>query len=107
MDWSKADWKLFCVRIGEWQETYIKRLNEQYIEILSGDGLASEKFWKLNRHIQEDKKYLGVKMSLRKPDLALTLANLLNENVISLGDLDGFSEELQENVKQLRTRLAE
>ena len=106
MDWSKADWKLFYARIGDWQETYINRLNEQYIEILSGEGLASEKFWKLNRHIQEDKKYLGVKMSLRKPDLALTLANLLNENVISLDNLDGFSKELQENVKQLRTRLA-
>ena len=56
MDWSKADWKLFCACIGEWQETYIKRLNEQYIEILSGDGLASDKFWKLNQRIQEDKK---------------------------------------------------
>ena len=107
MDWSKADWKLFCACIGEWQETYIKRLNEQYIEILSGDGLASDKFWKLNQRIQEDKKNLGVKMSLRKPDIALTLVNLLHENVISLDDLNGFSKELQENVKQLKTRIAE
>ena len=23
MDWSKADWKLFCACIGEWQEKII------------------------------------------------------------------------------------
>ena len=82
-------------------------LRPEILEILSGDGLASDKFWKLNQRIQEDKKNLGVKMSLRKPDIALTLVNLLNENVISLDDLNGFSKELQENVKQLKTRLVE
>lgn len=46
-------------------------------------------------------------MSLRKPDIALTLVNLLNENVISLDDLNGFSKELQENVRQLKTRFVE
>ncbi|MFQ8906461.1 MAG: multidrug transporter [Subdoligranulum sp.] len=111
MQWTgrSADWKLFCACIGEWQETYIKRLNEQYIEILSRRRFG---FWiillgSLNQRIQEDKKNLGAKMSLRKPDIALTLVNLLNENVISLNDLNGFSKELQENVKQLKTRLVE
>lgn len=31
------------------------KLNHQYIDLLSGDGLASDKFWELNRRIREDR----------------------------------------------------
>ncbi len=27
MDYSKSDWKLFRERIGDWQKSYIKKLN--------------------------------------------------------------------------------
>ena len=54
MDYSKSDWKLFRDRIGDWQESYIEKLNHQYIDLLNGDGLASDKFWGLNRRIRED-----------------------------------------------------
>ncbi len=27
MDYSKSDWKLFRDRIGDWQESYIEKLN--------------------------------------------------------------------------------
>lgn len=37
---SKADWKLFREKIGEWQETYMERLNRELIEILSSDKAA-------------------------------------------------------------------
>lgn len=37
---SKADWKLFREKIGEWQETYMERLNRELIEILSSDRAA-------------------------------------------------------------------
>lgn len=30
MDYSKSDWKLFRERIGDWQESYIEKLNHQY-----------------------------------------------------------------------------
>lgn len=56
MDYSKSDWKLFRDRIGDWQESYIEKLNHQYIDLLNGDGLASDKFWGLNRRIREDRK---------------------------------------------------
>ena len=29
MDYSKSDWKLFRDRIGDWQESYIEKLNHQ------------------------------------------------------------------------------
>ena len=44
---TKRDWTLFRSKIGSWQEAYMGRLCDEYIELLSGDGNPSEKFWKL------------------------------------------------------------
>ena len=107
MDYSKSDWKLFRDRIRDWQESYIEKLNHQYIDLLNGDGLASDKFWGLNRRIREDRKSLGVQMELRKPDLPYTLVNLLHEKIITEDDLKQFSNVLQDAVKQLQERIEE
>ena len=107
MDYSKSDWKLFRDRIGDWQESYIERLNHQYIDLLNGDGLASDKFWELNRRIREDRKSLGVQMELRKQDLPYTLVDLLHEKIITEDDLKQFSNVLQDAVKQIQERMEE
>ena len=107
MDYSESDWKLFRDRIGDWQESYIEKLNHQSIDLLNGDGLASDKFWELNRRIREDRKSLGVQMELRKPDLPYTLVNLLHEKIITEDDLKQFSNVLQDAVKQLQERMEE
>lgn len=83
------------------------KLNHQYIDLLNGDGLASDKFWELNRRIREDRKSLGVQMELRKPDLPYTLVNLLREKIITEDDLNQFSNVLQDAVKQLQERIEE
>ena len=83
------------------------KLNHQYIDLLNGDGLASDKFWELNRRIREDRKSLGVQMELRKPDLPYTLVNLLHEKIITEDDLNQFSNVLQDAVKQLQERIEE
>lgn len=57
---SERDWKLFRSKIAGWQETYMDKLNKEYMVILNGDGNASEKFWKLEERIKEDKKDCGV-----------------------------------------------
>lgn len=86
---------------------YIEKLNHQYIDLLNGDGLASDKFWELNQRIREDRKSLGVQMELRKTDLPYTLVNLLHEKIITEDDLKQFSSELQDAVKQLQERMEE
>lgn len=35
------------------------RLNKEYIELISGEGNASEKFWALEERINKDKKNKG------------------------------------------------
>lgn len=35
MEISKRDWKLFREKIADWQESYMDRLNKEYIKLLS------------------------------------------------------------------------
>lgn len=46
---SEKDWKIFRSKIAGWQEAYMDKLNKEYVEILSGDGKSSEKFWALEK----------------------------------------------------------
>ena len=57
---SEKDWKLFRSKIAVWQEAYMEKLNKEYIELLSGEGNASDKFWALEKRIRGDKKDCGV-----------------------------------------------
>ncbi len=47
MEYSKQDWNLFKSKIAGWQENYMEKLNKEYMEIISGNESASDKFWKL------------------------------------------------------------
>lgn len=42
MEISKSDWKLFRARIAEWQENYMECLVKEYIDMLNGNGNASD-----------------------------------------------------------------
>lgn len=95
---TEADWKLFRNKIGEWQEAYMDKLNKEYIEILSGDKYPSEKFWALEKRINEDKKSAGVMLEMRRSQLIRNIAHLINDSVIGFDDLEVFSDELKESV---------
>ena len=101
MEISKADWKLFRERIGVWQEAYMERLNREYIELLSADGDASDKFWALEKRIRADRSAPGVRLELKKSDVGWDLVRLLLDGVITIRDLDGFSEDLRDTVIHL------
>ena len=38
---QEKDWKLFRSRLPAWQESYMDRLNHQYIQLLSSEGKPS------------------------------------------------------------------
>ena len=96
---SEKDWKIFTRKIPEWQENYMKKLNQEYIELLSGEGEASEKFWTLEKRIREDKKSCGVQCEMKRSNLFFIIMSLLNERAITLDDLDEFSDDLKETIK--------
>ena len=95
-DVAESDWKLFKKMLPQWQERYMERLVGQYIEILNGSGEASSKFWALEERINRDKLSSGVIANdIRRSTMHREIANLLIDNVITLNDLDGFTEEIK------------
>ncbi|MCR4834475.1 MAG: multidrug transporter [Butyrivibrio sp.] len=98
---SKADWKMFQDKVPVWQERYMEKLCKDYIELLSSDKPASEKFWELQDCIRKGKKNPGVQIELRKSEMLYDISALLNHNVITMDDLSLFSEELKESVQHM------
>lgn len=101
---TKKDWTLFRSKIVDWQEAYMDRLNKEYIELLSEDADSSEKFWKLDKRIKEDKKKAGVQLEMSRSNLIYNISSLIKEGAIGYEDLDEFSDELKETVRVFAER---
>ena len=104
MEVSKSDWKLYREKLPGWQEAYMEKLIEKYVEYLQGKEPASTKFWEMEKRIKGDKKNPGVLIEVNKHNMLFDLIRLIHEDVITVNDLDDFSDELKENVKFLMGR---
>ena len=101
---NESDWELFRSRLPGWQEAYMNRLNQEYIALLSGPEKASDKFWTLEKRIRQDKRNTGVVAEVTRSMMETNIMDLLGEGAITLDDLDGFSDELQEKMAFLMQR---
>lgn len=101
---KESDWKIFRKRVTQWQEDYMKKLNKEYIEILSRDGSAAQNFWDLENRVFKDKRSVGVVIDMRRSKMLINILDLLEDHVINLEDLDEFSEELRKEVTQITKR---
>lgn len=81
------------------------KLNKEYIEILGGEGKPSDKFWKLEKRIKEDKRDCGVQCKMSRSNQFNIIMSLLSEGVITLEDLDDFSEDLKDTIKFFSERI--
>lgn len=97
---SEKDWKLLKERLAIWQERYIKSLNEKYIKILSGDGSEAEKFWALEKRINEDKYSSGVVTEMRRSNFYDIIGELIANEIITESELEGFSQEVIDSAKR-------
>ena len=80
------------------------RLCGEYIELLSGDGDPSEKFWQLDKRIRSDKRNPGVRIEMNRTNFICNIITLINNDVISIEDLEDFSDELKETVNAFLER---
>jgi hypothetical protein len=101
---SKSDWKLFRERLPEWQEHYMERLTKEYIELLSSPGNASDHFWELEKRIKKDKKNPGVLLEVRKSEALWDIAAFVGRGIITMDELEGFSEDLIDAVQLILNR---
>ena len=102
---SKKDWKLFRERLPGWQEVYMDKLAEEYVELLESNKTGAEKFWELSKRVKEDQHRPGVHLELRKSDVAFDMAMLMRDGAISLQDIEGFSEEIVEYVSRFHCEI--
>lgn len=105
MEISKRDWKLFREKIADWQESYMDRLNKEYIMLLSKEGgNPSDKFWALEKRIKRDRKRPGVMLEMEKSETIYNILMLIQDKVIRFEDQDEFSDELKAAVKMILDR---
>ena len=97
---NEKDWKTFKKLVPIWQERYIKKLNNEYIEILNQSGSSAKNFWELEKRIKQDKKSPGVILDLKKSTMHFNIMLLLGYEVITLEDLKEFSDELINEFKK-------
>jgi hypothetical protein len=95
---KESDWKLFRKLLPEWQERFMGRLLGEYSTMIAGQGLATDRFWKLKERLQEDVRKTGVRAEMKRSAMIMNLWSLLREGAISKDDLDGFSEELRQSL---------
>ena len=95
-DVAESDWKLFCERLPRWQESYMEKLIGEYMEMLGGEDLASEKFWALEKRVNEDKRRSGVMIErMSRSTMHREIALLARDGAIAPRDLEGFSEDIK------------
>ena len=97
---SDYDWKLYRRLLPKWQERYIAKLNQEYIEILSEDNNPSANFWKLEKRIYQDRKLPGVVITVSRSEFFIDIMSLMRANVISREDLNDFSKEVTDWIDQ-------
>ncbi len=101
---SKKDWKLYRERLPEWQEHFMERLVKEYMELLSSPGNASDHFWELEERIRKDKKNPGVLLDVRKSNAIWDIAAFVGRGIITMDELDGFSQDLIDAVRLILSR---
>ena len=79
----------------------MQRLIEEYIKMLQGPENASSKFWQLERKMKSDRLNPGVTLVLDKQQVINDIASMVKIGVITIAVLEGFSEELINEVKRL------
>jgi len=95
---TEQDWKLFKSRLTVWQETYISKLNAEYITLLSGNAAPSEKYWALEKRMKEDENKFLLPLRMSRSNFITNLLSLLHNGVIEISDLAEFSDELKSTI---------
>ena len=100
-NFSEKDWKLFRKKLPGWQEAYMERLCKEYIDLLSSDIDASDRFWELEKRIKADSKKTGVIAIMSRSEMIFNIAKLVNDGAISMDDLEEFSDDLKAAVRTM------
>lgn len=98
---KESDWKLLKKMLPDWQEAYMEKLLEGYADVIASQGVASERFWELDRRLKEDKKNTGVIIyDLRRSNAIDGIISLIDDGVITFDDLKDFSDGTKDEIRR-------
>ena len=103
-DVKERDWKIFRKKIIIWQENYMQKLNNEYIEILKRDNDASKNFWDLERRNYKNKTSIWVAIDMRRSKMHENIWALLKDVIITFDDLNDFSDDFKSEIKYMIDR---
>jgi hypothetical protein len=99
---KEKDWKLFRKRLPVWQSNYMEKLFVKYEKIFDSDLDAGERFWTVYKRMKNDSRLVSVSCEMARSKLYRNLCCLLDEESITYDDLEGFSDDLLEDLHRFR-----
>ena len=73
----------------------MEKLCKEYIDLLSSDIDASDRFWELEKRIKADSKKTGVIAIMSRSKMIFNIADLVYDGAISMDDLEEFSDDVK------------
>jgi hypothetical protein len=100
---KESDWKKFRNSLDKWRERYLKRKNDEIQAILEDNNLsATENFWDIVEFQKNESKILRNCLDgYSRSKMTLHMALMKRYEMISQEDIEEFSEELQEFLKNI------
>jgi len=101
---KESDWKKFRNSLDKWRERYLKRKNDEIRAILEDNNLnATEKYWDIVEFQRNESKILRNCLDgYSRSNMTLHMALMKRYEMISQEDIEEFSEELQEFLKNIK-----
>ncbi len=100
---KESDWKKFRDSLDKWRELYLKRKNDEIRAILENKNLnETEKFWEIvNYQKNESKRLRDCLDGYSRSNMSLQMALMKKYKMIRKEDIEEFSEELKEYLKNI------
>ena len=80
---------------------HICRLCQESIDLLSSDSNVSNRFWELEKRIEDDRKKTGVVATMEQSKMFFNILLLVYDGAISMDDLEEFSDDVKAAVGML------
>ncbi len=97
-DVNENDWRIFRELFPVWQEEYMEKLFEKYVNLLQSRGDCLEKFHRLEKMMDREYYKACFKTEMSRSKLWMNIVNLLSDGVITEEDIAPFSSEMKEKV---------
>ncbi|WP_018970877.1 hypothetical protein [Rubritalea marina] len=101
MDRKESDWRALRDMTGTLRERYLEKKNRELLATLTDTNKSpTEQFWDTHAQMGEEKKVLQRCLDdIRRSSMDVTMAVMLNHEMLLEEDLESFSPELQERLR--------